>query len=510
MKNTNSDRPQLLEMINITKTFPGERALDSVSFDLYSGEIHALVGENGAGKSTLIKILGGVYPQYDGEIKIRGELLHFRNVHHAVQTGVAIVFQELSLVQHLSAGENIFLGRAPSRFGILQWDELYSESSEVLKALGLDLDPRAKVAGLGAAQQQLIEIAKALSQKPSILVLDEPTAALTEAETAALFAILRKLRSQDIGIIYISHRLEEVFDISDRITVLRDGRTAGTEYTRKLNQDQVIARMVGRQISQIYPKRKRKPGETILEIRGLCAEDAAGTPVLEDVSLSLRRGEVLGIAGLMGAGRTELLMTIFGAWPGRISGEILIENRRVTITCPADAIVCGMGFVTEDRKGSGLALDQTVLSSMTLVALQEVSGRFITHQLREIAATEPLIGKLRIKAASRFTIANTLSGGTQQKLVLAKWLLSNPRILFLDEPTRGIDIGAKQEIYGIINDLAHSGMAVMVVSSELPEILGLSDRILIMHEGRLTGEFAREQATPEAVMACATGRSLQV
>jgi D-xylose transport system ATP-binding protein len=352
----------------------------------------------------------------------------------------------------------------------------------------------------------LVEIAKALSQQASILVLDEPTAALTDSEAASLFVILKKLRAQGMGIIYISHRLEEVFRLSDRVTVLRDGKAISTDSTKNLDEAQVIARMVGREVSQLYPAAARTPGETVMEVRHLRADDAAGKPVVQDVSFAVRRGEVLGIAGLMGAGRTELLMAIFAAWNGSVSGEILIEGQSVNILRPADAIAHGIGLVTEDRKRSGLVLDQSVLSNMTLVALREVSGRFVTNQSREIAAATPLFDKLHIKAESVFSVAGTLSGGNQQKVVLAKWLLSGPRVLLLDEPTRGIDIGARQEIYATIDDLANSGLAVVMVSSELPEVLGMCDRILVLHEGQITGEFLRKEAAPEAVMACATGQ----
>jgi D-xylose transport system ATP-binding protein len=363
-----------------------------------------------------------------------------------------------------------------------------------------------ETARLGTAQQQLVEIAKALSQKASILVLDEPTAALTDAESASLFSILKKLRGQGMGIIYISHRLDEVFRLSDRITVLRDGRMVGTEQTLHLDQARVIMRMVGREVSKAYPTDGRTHGETILEVRELCLDDTAGKPVLRGVSFSARRGEVLGIAGLMGAGRTELLLAIFGAWSGKVTGSIFVSGQRTTIRCPEQAVAYGIGLATENRKRSGLVLDQTVLSNMTLAALKKLSGRFITNELQEIAMTNLLLDKMRIKAASPYTIANTLSGGTQQKVVLAKWLLSDPRVLLLDEPTRGIDIAAKQEIYEIVNKLAKTGLAIVMVSSELPEVLGFSDRILVMYEGQLTGEFAREEATPQAVMACATGQ----
>jgi len=496
----------LLEMRNVVKTFPGVRALDGVSFDLYPGEIHALVGENGAGKSTLIKILAGVYTQYQGEIHVAGRLRHFRDVHESKAAGVAVVFQELSLVPELTVGENIFLGREPSRLGIVQWSELYSKAEKVLRDLGLAIDPRTPAGALGTGQQQLVEIAKALSQEARILVLDEPTAALTGAEAESLFTILTGLAAQGTGIIYVSHRLEEVFRLSHRITVLRDGQDVGTESTGKLNEPQVIARMVGREVSQLFPVSQRAPGDVALEVRHLCAEDlhVRGRLAVNDLSFSVRRGEVLGIAGLVGSGRTELLMSIFGAFPGRVSGEILVDGKPARINRPAEAIALGIGFLTEDRKRSGLVLDQTVLANMTLASLRRLSSSLFTDESREIAAGAPLFDRLRIKAASLFSLAGTLSGGNQQKVVLAKWLMNQTRVLFLDEPTRGIDVGAKQEIYVMISELARSGLAIIVVSSELPEVLGLSDRILVMRQGRITGEFRRDQASPEAVMSCAT------
>ena len=493
----------------IGKSFPGVRALDGVTFDLYAGEIHALVGENGAGKSTLMKILGGVYPypSHDGEICIAGKTERFRSVRESEHAGIAIVFQELSLVPELTVGENIFLGREPGRFGVVHWDALYAQAAALLNELKLDINPQAQVGKLGTGRQQLVEIAKALSQNARILVLDEPTAALTDAEAESLFAVLKQLRSRGIGTIYISHRLEEVFRLSDRITVLRDGRTISTDTASALTQSQVIARMVGREVSQIFPTAKRKIGDVVLEARHLNAEEpVTGKHVVNDVSFSVRQGEVLGLAGLMGAGRTETLQCLFGAFPGKSSGEILIGGKKVQIARPADAMAQGIGFVTEDRKRSGLVLDQTILRNMTLAALPKLSGRFTTDESREVAASRPVAESLRVKASSLYTIAGTLSGGNQQKVVLGKWLLNAPKVLLLDEPTRGIDVGAKQEIYATIVKLAESGMAVIMVSSELPEVLGLSDRVVVLHEGKMTGEFTRERATPEAVMAAATGQ----
>ncbi len=508
-----SAKSPILEMRGITKTFPGVRALDGVTFDLYKGELHALVGENGAGKSTLMKILGGVYPhpEYGGEISIDGTAKRFRNVREAEEVGIAVIFQELALVKDMTIGENIFLGREPRRFGVVRGQELYSRAQKLLDDLRLPLNPRTLVRNLGIGQQQLVEIAKALSQDARILVLDEPTAALTDTEVETLFGILDKLRARGVGMIYISHKLNEVFRMSDRITVLRDGRTIGTEQTSALDEATVIARMVGREVGDIFPTVDHAQGEVMFEARRFSVSDTsvAGKKLVSDVSFAVRRGEVLGIAGLMGAGRSDLLLAIFGAHAGRVTGEVMVEGKPVRIENPAEAIKHGLGFVTEDRKRFGLLLEQTILNNMTLAGLARISGRFVTNAEREAAAGNRSMKELRVKANSIFTVAGTLSGGNQQKVVLAKWLLTNPRVLFLDEPTRGIDVGAKQEIYAQINQLAKQGLAIVLVSSELPEVLGMSDRVLVLHEGRVTGEFTRRTATPEKVMACATGRATQ-
>lgn len=496
-------------MRSITKEFPGVKALDNVTFDLNEGEFHALVGENGAGKSTLMKVLSGVYPvgTYTGEFAINGEVQDYQGIADAEEAGIAIIFQELSLVKELTVGENIFLGREPSRFGIINRTELNQRAAELLADLNLDIDVRTKVGNLGIGQQQLVEIAKALSQDAKILVLDEPTAALTDTEVETLFQILDKLKSRGVGMIYISHKLEEVFRTSDRITVLRDGNTVATHPTAELDRNRVIALMVGREVGDIFPEITHEFGDIVLELKNFTVFDP-GQPdkkLVDNVSFSVREGEVLGIAGLMGAGRSELLMAIFGAWRGKYSGEIRMNGKKVELGTPKSAIRNGIGFVTEDRKRFGLILEQTIQFNSTLACLEQISGRFVTHRSRERVAVREVMGKLKVKANSPITVANTLSGGNQQKVVLGKWLLTEPKLLFLDEPTRGIDVGAKQEIYAEINRLASEGLAIVMVSSELPEVLGLADRVLVLHEGRKTGDFTRTEASPESVMAAATG-----
>lgn len=501
----------LLEMRDIVKEFPGVRALDGVSFTLEAGEFHALVGENGAGKSTLMKVLSGVYPEgtFAGEILVDDSVRHFSGIRDSEKAGIAIIFQELSLVKELTVGENIFLGKEPSRFGVINWSELYHKASKLLQELNLPIDPRESVGSLGIGQQQLVEIAKALSQDAKILVLDEPTAALTESEVETLFSILRDLLAKGVGMIYISHKLDEVFKMSDRITVLRDGRTVSTHAAGEITKNGVIAEMVGREVGDIFPDATHERGDIAFSVKGLTAysPDDPHKKIVDNVSFDVRKGEVLGIAGLMGAGRSELLMSVFGAWQGKCSREITVDGRAVRIDSPSDAIRSGVGFVTEDRKRFGLILDQTILDNMTLAGLRDLSGRIITNRTRESIAASGPMKSLRIKAGSPLTVANTLSGGNQQKVVLGKWLLTDPKVLFLDEPTRGIDVGAKQEIYAEINKLAKDGLAIVLVSSELPEVLGLSDRVIVLHDGKLTGEFTRAEATPEKVMAAATGNS---
>ncbi|MEO6258813.1 MAG: ATP-binding cassette domain-containing protein [Thermoanaerobaculia bacterium] len=501
----------LLEMRNISKRFPGVLALDGVSFDLHPGEIHALVGENGAGKSTLMNVLGGVFPHgdYDGEILLGDQTARFDSVRASEDAGIAVVHQELSLIPEFTIAENIFLGREPRRMGIIQTEELYSRAQRVLEELQLKLDPRLPVEFLGIGQQHLVEIAKALARNARILVLDEPTAALTDSESAVLFVILRRLRDSGGGMIYISHKLNEVLSLSDRITVLRDGKTVSTEATSAFDSGRLISRMVGREMSEMFPSTRHAPEEVVFEARGVTVRDpnVPGKLFVDDVSFAVRRGEVFGIAGLVGAGRSELMMAMFGAHPGRSAGQFLVAGKPVSIEQPSDAIAAGIGFVTEDRKRFGLMLDQTIVDNLTLPALKRLSGAVVTDVDAETAAGQHWMRELRIKASSVLTIAGTLSGGGQQKVVVAKWLLTEPKVLFLDEPTRGIDVGAKQEIYQQIDRLASEGLAIVLVSSELPEILGLSDRILVLHEGKVTGAFERKTATAETIMACATGQA---
>ncbi len=498
----------LLEMRQISKSFPGVRALDEVSFDLQAGEIHALVGENGAGKSTLMKILAGVYPHptYEGDVVVDGEPRRFARVADAERAGIAVVHQELSLVRELSIAENIFLGREPRSLGVIRSEELFSRARGVLEALHLTMEPHLPVGHLGIGQQHLVEIAKALSRDARILVLDEPTAALTESEAEILFGILERLRAKGAGIVYISHKLDEVFRLANRITVLRDGRSVGTAAARELDKPRVIARMVGREVGDVFPEVERAPGEVVFEARGVTVEDpnVRGKLLVDDVTISVRRGEVLGIAGLVGAGRSDLLMALFGAHPGRRGGEVFVAGKAVRVRHPWDALREGIGFVTEDRKRFGLLLDQSLLHNMTLASLRGL----LTDDDAETAAGERAVRELRIKAPSVSVRVETLSGGNQQKAVLAKWLLTGPKVLFLDEPTRGIDVGAKQEIYVQINALAAAGLAIVLVSSELPEVLALSDRIVVLHEGRVTGRFTRAEASAEAVMSAAMGEAV--
>jgi D-xylose transport system ATP-binding protein len=500
----------LLELRSITKEFPGVRALDGVSFDLERGEVHALCGENGAGKSTLIKILCGYYPTgtYGGEILLEGKPVHFRSLKEAEHHGIALIAQELALVPYLSVAENLMLGREPVKAGLIRWDEVRSEARRALGLVGLDVDPERPVKELGIGQQQMVEIAKALAKSASILVLDEPTAALTEADARRLLAFLAELRGRGVSSIYISHRLEEVFEIADRITVLRDGRSIATHPAKQVTPDRVISEMVGREVKNLYPRPDTTAGKAMLSVSGWSVEDPLnpGRLVLKDVGFEVRAGEILGIAGLMGAGRTALLSSIFGAARSPVRGTLQLEGGppRGPLRSPAEAIAAGLALVSEDRKRYGLVLEASIGENLTLATLRQfVKGLFLDHQARQRESMAQF-QSLRIKAPGLASLVNQLSGGNQQKVVLGKWLMARPRVLFLDEPTRGIDVGAKSEIYNLVAELARRGLAVVLVSSDLPELLGMSHRVLVLSQGRQTALLEGSAATPETVMAAAT------
>jgi D-xylose transport system ATP-binding protein len=504
----------VLRMEHIVKEFPGVRALDDVNFDARASEILALVGENGAGKSTLMKVLSGVwpYPTYQGDIFIKGERKRFYNTRQAEEAGIAIISQEFNLIPELTVAENIFLDRQPTnRVGAIDWRRLNSDTQALLDELGIrDFKPADQVKHITVGKQQMVEIAKALAKRARILVLDEPTSALTDREVADLFRIIRKLKQDGVCMCYISHKMEEIKQVADRVVVLRDGQTIGdVTPIADITLEQIIARMVGRDIKDMFPGNARQRGEKILEIRNLEVDhpDTPGERRVNKASFSAYRGEILGISGLMGAGRTELVSAIFGANPQATHGEVLIEGKKVEIRSPSDAIDHGIALLTEDRKALGLFLGQSVAFNTTIASLQTVSSRLIgvIDAGRERALVERCVGELGVKTPDIDTVVGTLSGGNQQKIILGKWLNASPKIFILDEPTRGIDIGAKVEIYKLLDRLAADGVAIIIISSELSEVLGLSDRILVMSEGTIVAEFTREQATRESIMEFATG-----
>jgi len=491
----------ILETRVLTKRFPGVTALDGVSFDLRAGEVHGLCGENGAGKSTLIKTLSGIHPygSYEGKIIVDGNEARFNGIAGAQAAGIAVIYQELALVNNLTVAENIFLGNEPTRLGLIDWDKVYTDAARLLKRFKLNIDPAARVGSLGTGLQQLVEIVKALSKNSRILILDEPTAALTGAEVGVLLEILRGLRNEGISAIYISHKLDEVFAISDRITVLRDGKSITTLETAQTNAGEVIRHMVGRPIENLFPKRQSTPGKILLSVENLTVADSAGHAVLHDISFEVRAGEVLGIGGLMGSGRSELLMHLFGAWGERLKGDVELHGKPSLDQTPRKAISDGLVMVTEDRKRYGLNLDKSIGFNLSLSSLGQISHGFI-DQNAEVSRNRKIFGQLRVKAPSIETIVGTLSGGNQQKVVIGKALLTDPEVVFLDEPTRGIDVGAKLEVYEFINRLTDEGKAVVLVSSELPELMGMSDRILMLAEGCVGGVFTHGEATPERLL----------
>lgn len=493
---------------NLSKAFPGVQALKDVQFDLYPGEVHTLVGENGAGKSTLMKILSGVYQRDTGEILINGKPAEIHNPRAAQKLGISIIHQELNLMNHLTAAQNIYIGREPRKPGGFVLDEkaLNAQARKLFETLHMDFDPRVKVGELTIAKQQMVEIVKALSFNARVLIMDEPTAALNETEVEELFDIIRHLRSQGVGIIYISHRMDELFRISDRITVLRDGQYMGTFRASETNLDQIIPLMVGRKIDETARRiPEGKLGEVVLEVRNLNRGR-----VVRNVSFNVRKGEILGFAGLMGAGRTETARAVFGADPID-SGEIIVKGKKVVIRHPRDAVRHGIGYLSEDRKRYGLAVGMDVLDNICMTDLPTFMNAIgVLRPKKMQAAAEKQVETLSIKTPSLMQKVKFLSGGNQQKVVVAKWLVKNCDVLFFDEPTRGIDVGAKQEIYLLLNKLASLGKAVVMISSELPEILRMSDRIIVMCEGRITGELDGARATEEEIMKLATQRETMV
>ncbi|HET9554981.1 MAG TPA: xylose ABC transporter ATP-binding protein [Anaeromyxobacteraceae bacterium] len=499
----------ILEMRNITKEFPGVKALEDVTFQVRRGEVHALVGENGAGKSTLMKVLSGVYPHgsYGGDIVLDGAVQRFATIRDSEHAGVAIIFQELALVKQMTIAENLFLGAELCHGrGVIDWNRTYRETSRALGQVGLKVNPATRVRDLGVGAQQLVEIAKALSKDARLLILDEPTAALTETEADNLLGILEALKARGVTCIYISHRLREVARVADRITVLRDGKTIVTDDKAAMPEDRLVRTMVGRELTTMFPRRPRTAGEVVLAVKGWTVRDPVTDDLrCKDLSFEVRRGEILGLAGLMGAGRTELVTSLFGAWGRRVAGELWLEGRRIEVPDEGEAIRHGLALVSEDRKRYGLVLGMDVKQNSTLASLRRIARLGVINKNEEIKRSAHYARELRTKTPSLEQKVGNLSGGNQQKVVLAKWLLTQPKVLFLDEPTRGIDVGAKVEIYNIMNDLVDQGVCVVMVSSELPEVLGMSDRILVIHEGRLAGGLAREEATQERVMHHATG-----
>ncbi|OFI01506.1 ribose import ATP-binding protein RbsA [Clostridium acetireducens DSM 10703] len=487
----------LLEMVNISKFFPGVKALQNVNLKAYGGEVMALLGENGAGKSTLMKVLSGVYKKDQGQIFIEEKEVNISGIKEAESLGVAIIHQELSVIHNLRVYENIFLGNEKINkfFGKLNKSEMKIKSKEMLEKIGYDIDTDIVAGELNVGEMQMIEIVKAISKNSKIIIMDEPTAALTDVETKKLFQVIKRLKSEGIAIIYISHRLDEIFEICDKVTVLRDGKYIGEEKVKNVTKDELISMMVGRKLEEQFPYIEQKLGESVLKVENLCWRDK-----VKNVFFEARAGEILGIAGLMGSGRTETAKVIFGEYK-KDSGNIFIEGEKVSINSPKDAIEKGIAYLSEDRKKEGLVLGMSVKENMTLCNLKkyEKAVKRISKK-DECIEVDEYINKLSIKTPNRNQLVKNLSGGNQQKVIIAKWVMISPKILIIDEPTRGIDVGAKKEIYEVLNQLKSMGKSIIIISSDMPEILGISDRIIVMHQGKITGEISRKEATQEKIM----------
>ncbi|NRA52768.1 MAG: ribose ABC transporter ATP-binding protein RbsA [Gammaproteobacteria bacterium] len=492
----------ILKLSGIVKSFPGVKALDNACLNVYPGRVMAVLGENGAGKSTLMKVLTGIYSIDQGEIYYQGQVVSFDGPRHSQAVGISIIHQELNLLPELTIAENIFLGREKTNaFGGIKWAQMYQDADALLQRLNVKHSSRQLLGELSLGEQQMVEIAKALSFKSRVIIMDEPTDALTETETQSLFQVIKELRNDGCGVVYISHRLKEIFEICDDITVLRDGKFIAQTQVTDIDEDGLIEMMVGRRLDELYPRVDADHGTTCLEVKNLNA------PGLNDISFSLDHGEILGISGLMGAGRTELMKTIYGAL-ARQSGEVIIDGKSICPKTPLEGLANGIAYISEDRKGDGLILGLSVKENMSLCALKQLSKGVQLDHAKEVAAVEDFIGLFNIKTPSREQIIGNLSGGNQQKVAIAKGLMTQPKVLILDEPTRGVDVGAKKEIYQLINQFKAKGMSIILVSSEMPEILGMSDRILVMHQGGISGEFMADHATQEKLMACAVGKNI--
>ena len=501
----------ILEMRGITKTFPGVKALDNVNFSVRKGEIHCLVGENGAGKSTLMKVLSGIheYGTYEGDIVLDGEVMKFHSIRGSEKAGIAIINQELALIPELSVAENIFFGREILKNGFMDWNETYARAVDYLNMVRLNVSPQLPIRELRVGNQQLVEIAKALSKNARLLILDEPTSSLNEEDSENLLNLLRELKKKGVTIVMISHRLKEVVEIADSVTVLRDGATVCSMDREEVTEQKIISNMVGRELGTIYPTRSEdhEIGPVRFEVKNWSVTDTKlERQILKDININVRKGEIVGLAGLMGAGRTEFALSIFGNTPGYKlnSGTIELDGETVKFRSPKDAIKRGVAYATEDRKKNGLVLIQDVKFNITFANLSRILRFGVINASKEIVEADKLKDDINIKTPSILQFARNLSGGNQQKTVLAKWIFAAPNVLILDEPTRGIDVGAKHEIYTLMNKMVEEGMSIIMISSELLEIIGMSDRIYVMHEGRITGELSKEEATEEAIMRLAT------